>query len=94
MQTINPSAVVLPSFSEFGVVSKKERGILPSADALPEVLRPMQSALNRLASKLGVDFDQDSAGLKASFEIALAGRAVQDPVQPAPSGGDDAPSGP
>lgn len=83
MQTSPASIVVLPSFTEMGVVSKDERGIVAENNGVPEALRPLENAVGRIAAKLGVNLATPGDQLAAAFEAALSKRAAQ-PVQSSP----------
>lgn len=93
MEANKPNVVVLPSFSEYGMVSKSDRGIVPGQGALPKELHGMQGALARISNKLGVDLNQSVGALKASFDAALERRTAQQ-LRPAAPGVDMGPTGP
>lgn len=78
MQAINSSVVVLPSFSEFGIVSKEDRGIVAGQGKLPEALLAMQSKLSRVASRLGVDASLPAAERNVAIKAAYASRVTEE----------------
>lgn len=93
MEANKPNVVVLPSFSEFGMVTKSERGVVPNQGALPAALNGMQSALARIGNKLGVDLNQPSSALVVSLDAALE-RVAAKQSRPAVPGAEVGPAGP
>lgn len=74
--TKSGSVAVMPSFSEYGIASKEARSIVPGQGTLPESLKPMQSALSRIASRLNVDMSKSGEELTKSIQEAFARREV------------------
>lgn len=75
------SAVVMPNFATVGIQSKNDRGVVAEHSDLPVALATVQSALQRIAAKLGVDLSQTGDALRLSFEKAITSK----PASAAPS---------
>lgn len=69
-------AVVMPSFAALGIQSKESRGVLAEQGEVPAMLAPIQTSLQRIASRLGVDLSQTGDALRVSFEKAIAAKPV------------------
>lgn len=80
------NAAVMPSFSEYGIVSKDVRQIVTGEGVLPAPLKPLQAALSRLTARLNVDMAQSGETLTRSLEAAMA-RQDAPKVSPAKDNG-------
>lgn len=70
------NAVVMPNFPGIGIGSKESRGVIAEESSVPSGLESVQSALQKIASRMGVDLGQVGEGLRQSYETAFAAKAV------------------
>jgi precorrin-6B methylase 1 len=70
------NAVVMPNFPGIGIGSKESRGVIAEEANVPSGLSSVQSALQTIASRMGVDLTQTGNSLRQSFEAALIAKVL------------------
>lgn len=66
---------VMPSLSDYGVLSKDHCGVMDHGHGLPDALKPLQGVMAQIAQHFSVDLNKKPSSLVADFEAGMQRRA-------------------